>query len=140
EKGVLEAIDIARGSGRELVIAGGRYDPDYAGVVEGVAESAPGVTLAGPLARTELWDLMARSAALIFPIRWEEPFGMVSAEAQATGCPVTAFRRGALTEVREEGVTRATVAPGDIDWARRAVPPLGRSARAACPRHPEPRL
>ena len=83
---------------------------------------------------------MARSAALIFPVRWEEPFGMVSAEAQATGCPVIGFRRGALTEVIEEGVTGASVDPGDIDGARRAVSQLARFDRAACRRHAERRL
>ena len=140
EKGVLDAIEIARGSGRGLVIAGGRYDAGYADTVEGVAARASGVTLAGPLPRSELWDLMARSAALIFPIRWEEPFGMVSAEAQATGCPVIGFRRGALTEVIEEGVTGASVDPGDIDGARRAVSQLARFDRAACRRHAEQRL
>jgi glycosyltransferase involved in cell wall biosynthesis len=140
EKGVLDAIDIAAGSGRELTIAGGRYDGDYADLVTEAAGRASGVAVAGPLPRTALWDLMARSAALIFPIRWEEPFGMVSAEAQATGCPVIGYRRGALTEVIEEGVTGASVDPGDVEGARRALARIDAFDRAACRRHAEQRL
>jgi glycosyltransferase involved in cell wall biosynthesis len=49
--------------------------------------------------------LLAGALALLFPIRWEEPFGLVMIEAMLSGCPVIAFRRGAAPEVVEEGVT-----------------------------------
>jgi glycosyltransferase involved in cell wall biosynthesis len=140
EKGVLDAIEIARRSERELVIAGGRYDPGYAGEVERAARATPGVTVAGAMPRTDLWRTMANSAALVFPIRWEEPFGMVCAEAQAAGCPVIGFARGALTDVIREGVTGAALPPGDLDAAAAAVSDLGRFDRVACRRHAEGNL
>lgn len=140
EKGVLDAIEIARGSGRELLIAGGRYDPDYADAVERAATAAGGVTLTGDIGRTELWDIMADSAALLFSIRWEEPYGLVVAEAQAAGCPVIAFNRGAMSDIVVEGLTGAVVAPGDIEAARRAVAGLDAYDRTACRRHAEDHL
>jgi len=47
-------------------------------------------------------------------VRWEEPFGMVAAEAQMAGCPVAAYRRGALPEVVEEGVSGFLAEPDDV--------------------------
>lgn len=132
EKGVLEAIAIARGAGRELVIAGPRYDGAYAEEVDAAARSTGGVTIIGALSRTDLWEQMARSAALVFPIRWQEPFGLVTAEAQAAGCPVIGFRGGALAQVVADGVTGAVVEPGDIEGARQAVASLPRYSRGAC--------
>ena len=139
EKGALEAIDIAGRAGRGLVIAGGPYDPAYAEAVKRAAEGRD-VTLAGPLVRRKLWQVMATSAALVFPSAWEEPFGLVVAEAQAAGCPVVGYRRGALTEIIDDGVTGAAVDPGDVQSAVLAVNHLERFDRAACRRHAEERL
>lgn len=135
EKGVLEAIEIARRSGRDLLVAGHPYDPAYVAAVTATAGATPGVTLGGSLVRAALWEEMTRSAALLFPVAWEEPFGMVTAEAQAAGCPVIGFGRGALPDVIDDGVTGAVLAPGDIDGAVRAVGQLERFDRAACRRH-----
>ena len=84
--------------------------------------------------QTALWEAMARAAVVLCPAQWEEPFGMVAAEAQACGTPVVAFRRGALAEVIVDGVTGFLVAPGDVERGgrrrqagRRAVP-LGPAA------------
>jgi glycosyltransferase involved in cell wall biosynthesis len=134
---VLEAIEIARSSGRDLVIAGGRYDEPYAEQVDRAAAVRDGVTLAGPVVRTEIWRLMARSAALLFPILWEEPFGMVTAEAQAAGCPVIGFRGGALADVVQDGVTGAVVERGNVEAARAAVSSVARYDRRDCRRHAE---
>ncbi len=54
--------------------------------------------------RTKL-DLLASAGCLLFPIQWEEPFGMVMIEAMACGTPVVALRRGSVPEIVEEGVT-----------------------------------
>jgi UDP-glucose:tetrahydrobiopterin glucosyltransferase len=140
EKGVLEAIEIAGRVGRELVIAGVRYDPAYAAQVDAAAARAGGVRLAGALPRVDLWRLLAGSAALLFPIRWEEPFGMVAAEAQATGCPVIGFGRGALPDVIDDGFTGAVLAPGDVEGAVEAVDRLDEFDRGACRRHAEAHL
>ena len=58
--------------------------------------------------------MIARASVILCPVRWEEPFGMVAAEAQACGTPVVAFRRGALDEVILDKVTGFLVAPDDV--------------------------
>jgi glycosyltransferase involved in cell wall biosynthesis len=64
---------------------------------------------------------MARAAVVLCPARWDEPFGMVAAEAQACGTPVVAFDRGALGEVIVNERTGFLVAPDDNDAAADAV-------------------
>ena len=49
-------------------------------------------------------DLLARARALVMPIQWDEPFGMVMIEALASGTPVVALRRGAVPEIVQDGV------------------------------------
>lgn len=51
------------------------------------------------------WQLLAGARAMLFPLRWEEPFGLAMAEAMVVGTPVIAFPRGAVPELIEEGVT-----------------------------------
>jgi glycosyltransferase involved in cell wall biosynthesis len=59
--------------------------------------------------------------ALLFPIDWEEPFGLVVVEAMACGTPVIAFRRGAVAEIVEDGKTGLIVEPGNLDAMVEAV-------------------
>jgi len=63
--------------------------------------------------REELFQLMARCAVLLMPVRWDEPFGLVAAEAQMAGCPVVGYRRGALPEVVPHGLGGWLVQPDD---------------------------
>jgi glycosyltransferase involved in cell wall biosynthesis len=56
---------------------------------------------------------MATAAVTIMPISWSEPFGLVAAEAQMAGCPVVAYRRGALPEVVDDGVSGVLIRPED---------------------------
>jgi glycosyltransferase involved in cell wall biosynthesis len=83
---------------------------------------------------------MARAAVVIFPARWDEPFGMVAAEAQACGTPVVAFERGALGEVIVDELTGFLIAPDDIQAAADAVRRTPRLSRAECRAHAERRL
>ena len=140
EKGVLDAVQIAAVCGMPLTIAGNRYDEDYARRVDEAAERAGGIRFAGSLPRRRLWDLMASSAALLFPIRWEEPFGLVTAEAQAAGCPVVGYRRGALSDVIADGETGIAVDPGDLQAAAGAVPRAMAFNRRRCRHHAESAL
>ncbi len=109
-KGPEIAIDAAARAGLPIVVAGGVH-PDAASP-RGWAER----TLVRALARRHVrWvhevDLEAKrrlfsiSRALLVPIRWEEPFGLVMIEALLAGCPVIAFERGAAPEIVEDGET-----------------------------------
>ena len=94
EKGTDTAIRVARRAGLGVCVVGDAYDVTYhATAVEPLL--APREWL-GRLPRDGLRALMARSAVLLLPVRWDEPFGLVAAEAQMAGCPVVAYRRGGL--------------------------------------------
>lgn len=106
-KGVHLAISIARQSGRRLVIAGNRPDDDEATgyFEEQVAPHMDGrdIKYVGPIDDVEKNELLGTAAAFLMPIDWEEPFGIVMAEALACGTPVIGFRRGSVPEVVRDG-------------------------------------
>lgn len=137
EKGVIEAIKIACLAGRSLLIAGGIYHRRYyeEEVVPLLQRERERVTYLGHLEHTALWDLMGQSLGLLFPISWEEAFGLVLVEAMATGTPVIAFERGAAGEVICHGETGFLVAPGDCVGAATRVKELSSLARTRCRTH-----
>ncbi len=111
EKGTAAAVRAARSARLEPLVVGPAYARDYAERL--VAPLLrPGEWLP-PVDRGTLARLMARSAVTLMPIDWDEPFGLVAAEAQMAGCPVVAYRRGALPEVVRDGLTGFLVEPGD---------------------------
>ncbi len=114
EKGIEDALAAARLAALPVRVAGAHYDPAYE-VDLGGAERL------GSLPRDELRAVMARSAVTICAARWDEPYGLVAAEAQMAGCPVAAYRRGALPEVVEEGVSGFMARPDDVDDLARAI-------------------
>lgn len=134
EKGVEDAVEIARRAGERLIIAGGIYDHEYfAERLEPQLRARPDdVTYVGQLSREQIWSLMGGARALLVPSYWDEPFGLVAAEAQAAGTPVIAYARGGLREVVSDGITGSLVDPGDIDSASSAVAEAGRYDRAGC--------
>jgi glycosyltransferase involved in cell wall biosynthesis len=107
EKRPDRAIEIARRAGRRLKIAAkvDAGDVRYFNEVIEPLLSEPHVEFLGELAEPEKRRLLASAAALIFPIDWPEPFGLVMIEAMACGTPVIAWRCGSVPEVVEEGVT-----------------------------------
>jgi glycosyltransferase involved in cell wall biosynthesis len=139
EKGVEEAIEIACLTDRPLLIAGGIYDQHYyeQRVLPRLQKESECITYLGQLDRAALWDLMGKVSALLFPILWDEPFGLVPVEAMATGTPVIAFRRGAAEEIILHGQTGFLVEPGDCVAAAAYVSQVGRLLRADCRAHVE---
>ena len=127
EKGAAEAIDIARAAGARIDVYGDVYDADYARDQIAPRRDAPGVAVHPGVPRTSMWAAMARAAAVICPARWDEPFGMAAADAQACGTPVVAFNRGGLAEIIVDGVTGFLVAPDDIQAAADCVRKTPRS-------------
>jgi len=135
EKGAAEAIDIARTAGVPIDLYGDVYDPGYSREHIDPRRNWPGVAIHRGVPRTSLWKAMARAAVVLFPARWDEPFGMAAAEAQACGTPVVAFRRGGLSEVIMDGVTGFLVPPDDLRAAARAVAKATGLSRPACREH-----
>jgi glycosyltransferase involved in cell wall biosynthesis len=140
EKGAAEAIDIARAAGLPIDVYGDPYDLGYTREQIDPRRDWPGVTMHRGVPRASLWEAMARAAVVLCPARWDEPFGLAAAEAQACGTPVVAFRRGGLGEVIMDGVTGLLVPPDDVRAAAEAVPGAAGMSRTACREHAEGRL
>jgi glycosyltransferase involved in cell wall biosynthesis len=140
EKGAAGAIDIARAAGVRIDVYGDSYDADYTRAEIEPRRVSPGVSVHPGVPRASLWEAIARAAVVVCPARWEEPFGMVAAEAQACGTPVVAFRRGALGEVIVDELTGFLITPDDIGAAAAAVRRISAISRSECRRHAETQL
>jgi glycosyltransferase involved in cell wall biosynthesis len=106
-KGPHIATDVARRTGLPLVIAG-NIPAEYKGWFDAhVAPHVDGrqIRYVGPVNDQEKNELLGSARAFLMPITWEEPFGIVMAEAMACGTPVIGFRRGAVPEVVTHGDT-----------------------------------
>jgi glycosyltransferase involved in cell wall biosynthesis len=137
EKGAADAIAIARLAGIEIDLFGDLYDADYVRDQIDPLRGEPGISVHAGVPQTELWAAMARAAVVLCPARWEEPFGMVAAEAQACGTPVVAFRRGALEEVIVDRATGFLVDADDYQAAAEAVRRAPGLSRLSCREHAE---
>ena len=117
EKRVDRAIKIARAVGLPLRIAAkiDRVDAEYFRTEIESLFAQPGVEYIGEIDERRKCQFLANACALLFPIDWPEPFGLAMIEAMACGIPVLAFRKGAVTEVVDDGVTGYVV--DDIDQA-----------------------
>jgi len=140
EKGVAEAIDIALAAGIPIDVYGDSYDDDYTKAEVDSRRALAGVTVHPGAPRTLLWTALANASVVLCPAKWDEPFGMVAAEAQACGTPVVAFNRGGLSEVIVDGVTGFLVRPDDVGGAAEAVRHVQALSRRACRQHAERNL
>jgi glycosyltransferase involved in cell wall biosynthesis len=136
EKGVEAAIRIARWAGVPLRMAAKCREPGEKAFFDHAVRPLMdgGVEWLGEVTVAERNDLLAGASALVFPISWAEPFGMVMIEAMACGTPVLATPRGAVPEVVRDGVTGYV---RDVDELIGAVAKIPAIDRAACRRHVE---
>jgi glycosyltransferase involved in cell wall biosynthesis len=126
EKGLDKAVEIARRAGMPLRVAAKIFAeerPYYERVIEPLLQSSPWVEFVGEVGGASKDAFLGGASALLFPIDWEEPFGLVMIEAMACGTPVVAFRRGSVPEVMTDGVTGFIVedVPGAVAAVRAAT-------------------
>jgi glycosyltransferase involved in cell wall biosynthesis len=134
EKRLDRAIEISRRAGVPLKIAAKIYPEEQAYFSDTIkpllAESGSLVEFVGEIGGPARDELLRGARALLFPIDWEEPFGLVMIEAMACGTPVIAWPRGSVSEIIDDGVTGFIV--DDIDAAVAAVGRIGEIDRARC--------
>ena len=135
EKGLDHAIEIAKRAGMPLKIAAkiDRVDVVYFENVIKPLLDHPLIDFIGEIGCPEKNALLGEAAALLFPINWREPFGLVMIEAMACGTPVIAYPRGSVPEIIKEGVTGFLVP--DLESAVRAVRRIGDIDRKKCRRN-----
>jgi glycosyltransferase involved in cell wall biosynthesis len=131
-KGPHLAIEVARKTNLPLVIAGNVPEEHRAWFDVNIAPHIDGkqIVYCGPVDDIQKNELLGRAKALLMPILWQEPFGIVMVEAMACGTPVIGFSGGAVPEVVEQGVTGFVA--GDLEGMIAAVGKLGTIQRSAC--------
>jgi len=134
EKRLDRAIEIARQTGRTLKVAAKIYDEDrayYQNSIEPLMrDSKSFVEFVGEVGGKDKDELMGNAHALLFPIDWPEPFGLVMIESLACGTPVIAWDNGSVPEVLSHGETGFVV--DTIEGAVKAVASVGSLSRYAC--------
>jgi len=131
-KGAHLAVEAARRAGRSLILAG-NVPPEHQAWFEArIAPHIDGdrVRYVGPVDDAQKSAHLGRACALLMPILWEEPFGIVMAEAMACGTPVIGFGRGAVPEVVAHGETGFVV--DTVEAMAAAVARLPAVSRGAC--------
>ncbi len=124
EKGFEDGIAAARAIGLRPVVVGVPYDPNY-------RLDLSQAFVVPPQPRSQLWHLMAGARVTLLPVHWDEPFGMVGAEAQMAGCPVAGYSRGGLVEIVEPGVSGFLSEPDDVKGLAEAAQAATKLDRAA---------
>ncbi len=82
--------------------------------------------------------LLQQARALLCPIQWEEPFGLIAIEAMLTGTPVIGFAQGSFNEIIDDGITGILVS--NVREMVRAIPEVARLSRATCGAHARARF
>jgi glycosyltransferase involved in cell wall biosynthesis len=134
EKRVDRAIEIAERAGIPIKIAAKIDEVDKAYFECEIRKlfEHPLVEYVGEIAEHEKSDFLGNARALLFPIDWPEPFGLVLIEAMACGTPVIAYAMGSVPEIIQDGTTGFLVT--DVDAAVQAVARLDNIQRTACRR------
>jgi hypothetical protein len=132
DKGPDRAIEIARRAGMPLVLVSKMREPSEVAYFEEKVRPLldDDVTFLGESDSEGRLELLGGAEALINPIRWPEPFGLVMAESLACGTPVVAMRHGAAPEIVDDGLTGFLCA--DLDEMVEAVYKVGTLDRRVC--------
>ena len=137
EKGPIQAIEVAKRTGRRLVMAGKVDNYDRAFYEAEVKHLIDGeqIVFLGEADADMKRDLYKRAYCLLMPLQWEEPFGLVMPEAMVCGTPVIALRRGSAPELIDHGRTGFVV--DTVEEMADAVSRIGSIDRTACRTHVE---
>jgi glycosyltransferase involved in cell wall biosynthesis len=129
------AIKAARAAGLPIVLAAKCSEPPEQAYFEERVKPLLGddTEWFGQADNQQKQDLLARARCLVFPIQWNEPFGLVMVEAMACGTPVVALGRGSVPEVVVDGVTGFV--RDDLDELAEAINRTGELDSGACRRH-----
>jgi glycosyltransferase involved in cell wall biosynthesis len=134
EKGTHLAIEAAALAKTPLVVAGRVHekaeDQAYFDAEVAPRLHLPGIMIAGEADHRRKLALLQQARALLSPIQWEEPFGLIAIEAMLTGTPVIGFSHGSFPEIIDDGVTGILVS--NVREMARAVREVARLSRAAC--------
>jgi glycosyltransferase involved in cell wall biosynthesis len=131
EKGIKEAIAVARASNHKLLIIGPTYDDTRDYFHKFIEHELNGqIQYIGFVDHDKLGPYFKKAKALLAPIQWEEPFGLTVTEAMATGTPVIGFNRGAIPEIVENGKTGYVVS--NVAAMVKAVDKISLIDRKAC--------
>ncbi len=133
EKGLDKAVEIARRCGMPLRVAAKIYPEEesyYENEIAPLLKASPWVEFVGEVGGAAKDAFLGNAHAVLFPINWAEPFGLVMIEAMACGTPVVAFRRGSTPEVLIDGLTGFVV--DDILGAVEAIKKVPLLDRRLC--------
>lgn len=155
-KGVLDAIAAVKQAGEVLALVGFEEKGQEA-YFDKIKEASDGaqIRLLDRMIGDQKYSLLGNAKAFLFPIHWEEPFGLIMVEAMACGTPVIAYNRGSVSEIVRDGVTgfivnempnvecqmingkQLQIQKTGIEGLVEAVKRIGEIDRAACRRHVE---
>ena len=140
DKGAMRAIEAARLADRRLILAGKVDTADVEHFTHDIEPAIDGdqIRYVGEADADTKRRLLAGADALLFPIEWDEPFGLVMIEALASGTPIIGFRRASVPEIVDDGVTGFVV--DDVAAMAAATKRLAELDRRACREEAERRF
>jgi len=121
EKGLDVALAIAKKLNLPIKFIGSSSDLNYFEKIKKIASQNQRAEYLGELSGQNLVEFYQKAKVILLPIRWDEPFGLVSIEAMACGAPLIVFDRGAFREIIKDDETGFIVPPDDIDAMAKAV-------------------